>query len=121
MDKIDNLKPILLWTNVYSTSLFEPQTISLDLSDYDEVEILYRGHAGDTRYEFVKVDKGLSGSLHTITDASASAQYIGSRKATFNNDGITFDNAYLAVAGGSTSAGVYNNNLIPTKIYGIKN
>lgn len=110
----------LLWTNPAPTNTFVPQTVSLDLTNYDEVEILYKGHSGDARYEFVKCAKGLSCSLHTIIDSSASAQYIGSRMATFNDGGITFNDAYLAVAGGSTSAGVYNNNIIPFKIYGIK-
>lgn len=110
----------LLWTNEDTTVEFDAQTISLDLSDYDEVEILYKAYTTGTYYEFIKVAKGLNCVLHTLTDASVNAQRLGSRIATFNDGGVTFNDAYLAVAGGSTSLGVYNNNIIPYRIYGIR-
>ena len=102
-----------LWQNASRTSSFSPQTISVDLSGYDEVEVYY---CLETEAEFNKhmvssicpVGESL---FATFTFGSASATY--SRGATTNASGVTFSTGYQS---GSAS----NASLVPYRIFGIK-
>lgn len=114
----------LLWTNASPTSAFSAQTISLDLSGYDAVEII----ANNTNEKFpvsFKVEKGSSSNLGIVGTGSG---YVGTgsvvihaiREATVNNNGVTFSSAFTAmynVQSYATESNVYN---VPVKIYGIK-
>lgn len=98
----------LLWTNPSPTSAFAAQTVSLDLSDYDAVEIetlLSVGGMTTTR----TTDVGQMGEVGGL--GSAGATYC--RMATVATSGITFTE-------GKTNGTTNNANAIPLRIYGIK-
>ncbi len=105
----------LLWTNPSPTASFAPQTISLDLSKYDEIEIFYAGSASvanrwTTSVRIVK-EKG------TVLSAGANLLYW--RYVTPSNTGINFETGYATQTYGA-NANVDNSLIIPYKIYGIK-
>lgn len=110
--KAQNTTMVKLWENASRTSSFSPQTISLDLSGYDEVLIyscleasryndymvISRCPVGETAFAFlVWADDGAR--LH--------------RSAHTSSSGIVFNNAYH-------SGGVDNASVMPYRIYGIK-
>lgn len=98
----------LLWTNPSPASSFSAQTISLNLSDYDCVEIeTYLSPNGMTTTRLTEVGKmGEVGGLGSAGDRYA-------RMATVSATGITFTE-------GKTNGTTNNANAIPYKIYGIR-
>lgn len=103
----------LLWTNSSPTAVFSAQTISLDLSDYNEVEIEWLHNTGEQRSRlFNKGEVGASGLLFTVRTDSFAVQL---RQFSSSASGITFTGGYVG-----TNAASYDNHCIPYKIYGIK-
>ena len=107
----------LLWTNPNPTSAFAAQTISLDLSKYDAVEVVFK------RYNTVKIystqrlfEKGANYTLGTTTDETF--RY---RLCSFNNSGVTFGTPLYMPSYGTWKPTTASNACdIPYKIYGIK-
>lgn len=108
----------LLWVNPSPTSGFDAQTISLNLAEYEEFIIeFFATTRTDISYGknivtrvYAKKDDDFSyfgGGTYLSTGPSV-------RNFSINDNGITFELAY--VNGGYT----YNNWIIPTKIYGLK-
>ena len=108
----------LLWTNPSPTSQFAPQTISIDLSDYNEVEIEFKHASVSDSYLYQKARVGSAdvGLFYMSVKSGASPEYEG-RPLTVASDGITFEAG--ARYYGST---MYTDNIrcIPTRIYGLK-
>lgn len=112
----------LLWTNSSPTAQFAEQTVSVDLSGYSSVEVVYKLFTNQNAYvtgQFVYAGDG------TITvTASGSAGYFSggvammARRATLVTSGVHFSAASLAAV--SSAWDVNNSCLIPYRIYGIK-
>ena len=114
----------LLWTNPNPTSDFGAQTLTLDLSGYDEVEIVAT-FLGDTRASYSTRCAVGAGSnlayqiLNTATATNASTFINGvAREFTVSTSGITFGNGQMTYNGGAYTN--WQSRAIPYKIYGIK-
>ena len=105
----------LLWTNPSPSSNFSAQTVSLDLSDYDEIELFYAGTTdyANTAIDYIKVAIGKGGLLNM------SANEIWWRYVTASSTGVTFDTGYRTPTYGANST-ADNKFIIPLKFYGIK-
>lgn len=108
----------LLWTNPSPTSAFSAQTISLDLSAYDDIEIFFVGGATNNNYAAAEQKFPInSGQLLTMFVSQATGVPRPQRGLTITSTGIVF------TAGGWTSGTTYTSNdlyCVPLKIYGIK-
>lgn len=116
------VKRDLLWTNPSPSAAFSSQTISLDLTNYDYIEIeFYHTVATQSVYKFEKCIKGGRSYVQIVNVTSSSYELI-SRAVTPNNSGVSFgggaDYKYNYSTGGTyTDAPAF---LRPIKIYGIK-
>ena len=112
----------LLWENASVGSDFSNQTISLDLSLYKNVRILFSGYNQSQNITIYARDfvVGKNGYIFIITDASNSAyvNVIG-REIYISENGIRFADAY-AKRTNSETATIANYMLVPVYIYGIK-
>lgn len=97
----------LLWTNANPTSAFGATKVSLNLTEYDFVEVICLYNTA-IQYEVfpIKVHKGLVGYVRF--DDSSSSVKIAREVTIVDNTGVTFD--------ASTPA----NHAIPYKIFGYK-
>lgn len=105
----------LLWTNPNPSSTFGAQTISIDLSDYDEVEVLCRSYATTATYftSRAKVGNG-NGILFSQTGYGNPVRIYGTqRKFTPTSAGVAFED------GLDFSATADNAYCVPYQIYGI--
>ena len=108
----------LLWTNANPTSNFSSQTIPLDLSDYDAVDVVTiasrtTGRIGVCRlFVGAPVDQSL---LLLGDDATKHA-----RNLTLHTDGITFQNGYYQYMTSGQAQTADAGQAIPYKIYGVK-
>ena len=108
----------LLWTNPNPTSSFSAQTISLDLSKYDAIAVVFDRYGGvDVRSTQMILEKNEKFTLGTTTD-----ERLRYRACSFNDKGVSFDTPQMFPTYGSwgsrTSADGYVD--VPIKIYGIK-
>lgn len=117
-----NNKADLLWTNPNPATAFGPQTVELDLTNYDAV-LIQSNWKGETNYNryiphadtYSMVMKGTFGRLLGINESMANGPYSPtSRKATVENNGVTFGN------GISTSDSYNDACCVPCYIWGIK-
>lgn len=104
----------LLWTNPNPTSAFNAQTIPLDLSNYDAIEIIIRADTANTYTIAPIITEVGKGGI-----AFNSTAYNSVRQFTTTTSGITFTGATYHSAYGNWST-TSTNALIPVKIYGIK-
>lgn len=109
----------LLWSNPNPTASFAPQTVDLDLSGYDEVEIKFNysnasNIAASGKGKLNEIIRGCS-----INGTNTSGLYISGvfRDGTVTNNGITFTTGSFPRSGGFSTSNDY---MIPIKIYGIK-
>lgn len=108
----------LLWTNPNPTANFSAQTVSIDLSDYDEVEVV----------TIVSRTSGKMGICHLYftSPVSQSLAFLGddatkhARDLSINTSGITFQNGYYQYMTSGQSKTTDSGQAIPYKIYGIK-
>ena len=107
----------LLWTNPNPTSSFSAQTISLDLSKYDQVEIVFKQTAGSTALLTTKSMVGMNGKM--LAYGYSDARELDARAYEVTTSGIKFNAGYWILV--SDSTGTANANYCtPYKIYGIK-
>lgn len=103
---------VKLWENAKISNAFKAQTVSVDLSDYDGVEILYYVDSTTNIYQstgFIK--KGLPSVMYYVTADVGNRVH---RTFTVNASGIVFDTA-------TASSGISGGGLCkPYQIYGIK-
>ncbi len=103
----------LLWTNSNPDASFAAQTISLDLSNYDDVEIATRLYSGIiSPVTLTRGIKGLRCSLQAIRNDSF---WVQARDFYVTDTGVQFYDCKL-----SSSGTVYTDQMIPVRIYGIK-
>ena len=118
------LKMDLLWTNPSPTIEFEPKTISLDLSEYDFVEVVYDYNPsfGDLGQIVERCEIGHAILAERIDKADQSGAlkniFRGGDGAT--TSGYTFGGGYSKVAGSNHVYSGYDLYIVPCKIYGIK-
>lgn len=112
----------LLWTNASPTSNFAAQTISLDLSGYDAVEIVCRySTTDDARTRYI-CDVGGSSPMNWFYYTGTDGKYMGVRSRTnmsASTTGVTFDTCMGKPVNSSTSTAT-DGYIIPIEIYGIK-
>lgn len=111
----------LLWENPSPTAAFAAQTIAMDLSGYDFVEIYFRQQYGDSNLVYTKCLKDVNGYLSDTLASSVAGRgtYAFQRSFSVASSGVTFNNCSFGYTG--QSATTNNNYCIPVKIYGIKN
>ena len=121
--KSSAIQMTLLWENASPSSYFNAQTISLDLSEYDEVQVYFNIHGNYLRLFPFTLPVGSSG--HVTNDQGTSlettsqwCQYI-ERDMTVSTTGVTFGSG-TARGPGSGSAATDDWVIVPTRIYGIK-
>lgn len=110
--RASNTAKVKLWENAKIDSTFNAQTISLDLSGYDGVEIFYYVDSTTNIYQstgFIKT--GLPGIMYYVTASTGNRLH---RNFTINTNGIKFETA--VASSGATVGGL----CIPYQIYGIK-
>ena len=114
-----------LWTNPSPTASFDAQTISLDLSNYDEVEIKYAGSTSWTVDDSITVKKerrayaSIVAGNAGLQSTSNTVLYLGNRTFTVSDTGVVCSAGYALTSGGSYVSSA-NNVCIPIEIYGIK-
>ena len=112
----------LLWINASASSAFAGQTLSLDLSIFNYVEIVFNLTTGGSYRKTVKTPINLPctvsefGSVASSTEASC---LYYRAVTTVSTSQITFSPAYKKKTN-ETSTAQDNSYLIPYKIYGIK-
>ena len=103
----------LLWTNPSPTSPFAAQTISLDLSNYDAVDVEFRHWTNKdcrvTTRNYLNEGEGVG--IGTSTDATSYGNY--RRGFKMHENGVQF-------WGGTSNASADNNSTIPVRIWGVK-
>lgn len=111
----------LLWENANPTSSFAAQTIGLDLSEYDSVEIFTALSTNGTIHRVDKAKKGYSCRILDYYNPTSTSNYLDllNRSAAVNNNGVKFGTANSKQTN-STEATENNKYMIPLKIYGIK-
>lgn len=116
----------LLWTNPNPTTGMGQDTISLDLSDYVSVKIIFKVDASTTamessRYIEREIEIGYRSSVDHITPYVNQAMVV-IRQRTFivETTGVTLDQGTQHTIGSSNAYTAPDvNTLIPYKIYGI--
>ena len=111
----------LLWTNASPTSVFAAQTISLDLSGYDTVEIVSQFITSNVGQTVEKCEFGSRVFVEKFYNATSTSAHatIMHRQIDVNPGGVAFADAKSKVVDENTST-TNNSLLIPYKIYGIK-
>lgn len=113
----------LVWTNESPTSSFSSQTISIDLSDYSLLYIVFTPNS--TSASTVRI-----GALARITDEVMVNSYINLsgtggitlvfRYFSSTSSGVSFDSGQQKAVSSTSSATTANERCVPLYIYGIK-
>jgi len=118
----------LLWTNSSPTSAFASQTISLNLSAYDSIKLIWKRAYNQGYYYTDYFQKGLTCQIaRSMPNASNSTStengtvWVANRLVTVNKSGVTFGVGRYMYTDRTSSNNIYSNaHVIPYKIYGIK-
>lgn len=115
---VEDLSPVLLWTNPSPTSPFKGQTVELNLTEYAGVIIESNFTVENaTLASRVYYKVGETASSNTVLGMgthNTEANGCSARSVLVTSTGISFGTPYFG-------AGVVSqNDLIPTKIYGVK-
>lgn len=102
----------LLWTNASPTSNFAAQTVTLDLSEYSFVLVLFRHSTSADVTATLSGMTNVGGSARLLT-GSAETNRIGIRTARAETDGVVFSSCTFNNA---TNNGI----IIPYQIWGVK-
>ena len=103
----------LLWTNASPTSGFANQTVNLNLSNYDSLEIEFKTYSTSSAFHVSRHRIGVESVLTTATGGSPTLCPV-MRIFNSNASGITFVDYF------DWNFGKNNTVCLPTKIYGIK-
>lgn len=106
-------KKTLLWTNASPTSGFANQTVNLNLSNYDSLEIEFKTYATSNTFNVSRHPIGVESVLTTATGGNPTLCPV-MRIFTSNASGITFSDYF------DWNFGKNNTVCVPIKIYGIK-
>ena len=102
----------LLWENASPNSEFAAQTVSVDLSGYQMIGLVFKWvSASDWSEQPMEILT--KGDYQRLISATAETGSVSRRITKVSNTGITF-------AGGYANTGAHNACCVPTLIYGIK-
>lgn len=118
----------LLWTNASPSSAFGAQTVSLDLSGYDQVLIKVRFGTSSGMFEnaYMKhlCDIGETTTIYAFNVPNTSSRNMGLivavRNANISSSGIVFSAGLTKAANITGNPSTDNSACIPYAIYGIK-
>lgn len=110
----------LLWTNSDPSSNFTAKTVSLDLSDYDAVVILYHATTSGSNSYLTSAVIGETASMDAWTSIGTSGQAIlhRHRLADVTATGVTFGTCEQKRVNVTTASTNDNSGCIPMYIYG---
>ena len=124
---VDGKKKIekkLLWQNASPTSAFPAQTLNIDITGYDELEVEYRISNTLTRTRRERVRPGVGAVLYNIGNIDADNAYarVYQRAIAINYNTlvITIEAAKSKQLNLATTLGDNTYWCIPTQIWGIK-
>lgn len=108
----------LLWTNSNPTNTFSGQTIPLNLSGYDAVDVVAVASRTSDKMGTCRIYFGapVSQGLYLLGDDATKH----ARDLTLHSDGITFQNGYYQYMASGSSKTTDSGQAIPYKIYGVK-
>ena len=118
-------KARVLWENQNESSEFAPQTVELNSSDYDILEIFFSYNPTSSiavdGYQSLRIPKGtFSGALQRAVVAEGDYFQIQSRTISRIDDThYSFGNARTYISSSGTYS-TYNSRVIPSKIIGYK-
>lgn len=110
---VEDLEPVLLWTNPNPKIDFDTQTVSLDLTDYAGVIVEMNANTDTSNYTTCtrvfckKSDPDYFGGGVAVAGGALG------RTFSVTNEGVFFGKGYLTNS-------IANGNAVPTKIYGVK-
>jgi len=116
----DYINGKILWTNSSPSSVFAPQDITLNSSNYNYLEIYFKSFTGQNNIKSIKVEKG----QNALLDCSFFFQnsiFIGTRVIEYINDTTLYANSgRKIIQNAQIINGEDNGWIIPTKIIGYK-
>lgn len=107
----------LLWTNASPASAFAAQTVVLDLSEYDGVEIVYKINAN--RYDTKSSIHYKTDEAGILTGSFVDAAMFADRRINVLPTYVYFGPAWSLYAKSMSNA-QENTTIIPKRIYGVK-
>ena len=107
----------LLWTNAQPLAQYSGGTVSLDLSEYEFVCIVYKLFYSSTTNTSINEFAKKGRNTYTFI---GSAGYIWFRQADVSDNGIVFSNGTRYATYGSGTETANSERLVPLYIYGIK-
>lgn len=110
-DEVD--RRVLLWTNPNPNATFASQTIALDLSTYDAIDVVFQHWVNNPCSTVWRAEKESVEYLASGISNTQSSSGLYRRAFRMKEDGVYFAN-------GLSAATVENNSTIPRKIYGIQ-
>ena len=117
---IDDLEPVLLWTNPSPTANFAAQTVSLDLSGYEGVLVEFYATVSTQKLcarEYVKKGESYIGSgVKSTYNASGNLE----TNSLYTRGILHVDDNGIEFSVGMNGTSTANQVMIPTKIYGVK-
>lgn len=114
----------LIWTNPSPSSGFAAQTIQLDLSAYNQVEIECLTSAGGVDYATAHCEVGKAAMVQFVSGGNGygnGTPFLTERRFVTSTTGIIVSIGYGCFTGGSDWSYNSTTRMIPYKIYGIKN
>lgn len=106
----------LLWTNPNPSAYFSSQTLSIDLTNYDDIEVTICDFSADaTRVNRVTTELCPKGKTTFIV-----TPYWTTTLGNFSGRAFTPSNTGIVIDEGRNQSGVNNGNAVPLVIYGIK-
>ena len=112
-----------LWENADPTSNFAGQTVTLDLAEYDIVEILYvAAAAAQNYYPPACAPVGGVASMDAWTSIGTSGQAIlhRHRTADVSTTGVTFGSCEQKRTNSTSASTTDNSGCIPVQIFGVR-
>lgn len=111
----------LKWTNSSMTSTFDPQTVSIDLSGYTEVKMIFKFTNTTTNNVYIEMISDIGVGEYTAVNfgqfTATGAIYFYARWFTPTSTGVTFDKCARKQTTSSAVADTSNGFLIPYQIW----
>ena len=121
LELLGGISKKLLWQNASPESTFANQTVDMNLSEYDFVDIFYIENRGGTYEHHERIRVGKNGALDAESGikATTASTFHVVRNVTTTTNGVQFGPGGYKYTG--SSAYTENNNYsVPTAVYGIK-
>lgn len=117
----DKFETDILWTNSNPTNAFVEQTLNIDLSSYNSIEIIFSTFpTGDFRQSFGKILVGYNGKYITHDWLNGVGEAIIARQVNTTSSSIEFKNAFDIRLSDGTVVSQTNTYLVPAIILGHK-